>query len=58
MTPIWLSAAGVSHPLCVWSGLGAVPLPPGGGAKWGIDPAFVELSWAPYGDVPSFHRGG
>jgi hypothetical protein len=29
-----------------------------GGAKWGIDPAFGELLWAPYGDVPSFYRGG
>jgi hypothetical protein len=29
-----------------------------GGAKWGIDPAFGELSWAPNGDVPSFYRGG
>jgi hypothetical protein len=29
-----------------------------GGAKWGIDPALGELLWAPYGDVPSFYRGG
>jgi hypothetical protein len=32
--------------------------PPLGGAKWGIDPTFGELSWAPNGDVPSFYRGG
>jgi hypothetical protein len=29
-----------------------------GGAKWGIDPAFGELLWAPYGDVPPFYQGG
>jgi hypothetical protein len=29
-----------------------------GGAKWGIDPAFGELLWAPNEDVPSFYRGG
>jgi hypothetical protein len=29
-----------------------------GGAKWGIDPAFGELLWAPNGDVPPFYRGG
>jgi hypothetical protein len=29
-----------------------------GGAKWGINPAFGELLWAPNGDVPSFYRGG
>jgi hypothetical protein len=28
-----------------------------GGAKWGIDPAFGELSRAPNGDVPPFTGG-
>jgi hypothetical protein len=40
-------------------GLGLGQYPPfWGGAKWGIDPAFGELLWVPYGDVPSFYRGG
>jgi hypothetical protein len=29
-----------------------------GGAKWGINPAFGELLWALFGDVPSFYWGG
>jgi hypothetical protein len=29
-----------------------------GGAKWGIDPAFRELLWAPCGDVPPLLPGG
>jgi hypothetical protein len=29
-----------------------------GRAKWGIDPTFGELLWAPNGDVPSFYWGG
>jgi hypothetical protein len=41
------------------SGLGLGQYPSlRGGAKWGIDPAFGELLWAPNGDVPSFYRGG
>jgi hypothetical protein len=39
-------------------GLGLEQYPSLRGAKWGIDPAFGELLWVPYGDVPSFYQGG
>jgi hypothetical protein len=58
MTPIWLRAAWHRCRLFAFGlGLGQYPSLRGG-AKWGIDPAFGELSWAPNGDVPSFYRGG
>jgi hypothetical protein len=36
----------------------AVPLPSGGEAKWGINPALGVLPGVPNGDVPPFYQGG